>query len=277
MIKKILLPLENSPYTNSALDYACFVAKRQDAVVTGGIFLDVEKINKSLGTIDKNFNIKWNNKIDPETISNAKPTVDFLIHTFINKCENQKVKFNFEEEVGMPSSNISPISNFYDLIVTGLKSDFGLIKKNFGASFLLKIIETSATPVLAVPHSYRHTKNIVIAYDASLMASRALQRFVHTANFSDQNITIVSSSKNVAKGEEILKRAKDYLLAYGAKKVETDLSRFEIKKVLKSSYFDSADLIVLGVHSQNIVKNIFVGSLTKQLIMDAQKALFIGI
>ncbi len=99
MIKKILLPLENSPYTNSALDYACFVAKRQDAVVTGGIFLDVEKINKSLGTIDKNFNIKWNNKIDPETIANAKPTLEFLIHAFISKCENQKVKFNLKKRL----------------------------------------------------------------------------------------------------------------------------------------------------------------------------------
>jgi nucleotide-binding universal stress UspA family protein len=277
MLKKILLPLENSPYTNSALDYACFVARRQDAVVTGGIFLDVEKTNQPLGKIDENLKITWNKEVNPNAIADAKPTIEYLIHLLTNKCKSQNVKFSFEEEIGMPSSHITSISKYYDLIVTGLKSDFGLIKKNFGHSFLLKIIGTFATPVLAVPQSYRQTKNIIVAYDASLIAARALQRFIHTANFSDQNITLVCSSKDARQGEENLKRGKEYLISYGAKRVETDLSRLDIKKVLKTSYFDYADLIVLGVHSKNILKDIFGKNLTRQLVVESNKALFMGI
>lgn len=79
MLKRILLPLENSPYSIAVIEYSCFIAKRQDAEV---------------------------------------------------------IRFSFENEIGMPNSKIINLSNYYDLIVTGLKSDFGLIKKDFCGKFL---------------------------------------------------------------------------------------------------------------------------------------------
>jgi nucleotide-binding universal stress UspA family protein len=277
MLKKIFLPLENSPYTIAAIDYACFIANRQDAEVTGGIFMDMEKVNASLGKLNPGHSISWFDHINDEAISHAKPTVEYLMHTLKDKCEKQNVKFSFEDEIGMPSSRITNLSNYYDLIITGLKSDFGLVKKNFGISFLQKILEGSAIPVLAVPNYFRNIHNIIIAYDASLTAARALQRFVHIANFADQNIIIVTSSKDSAWAEDNVKRAKDYLLSYGAQNVATDYTQMEIIKVLQSSYYDFADLIVMGSHSQNIVKDIFIGSVTQKFITDAKKPLFIGI
>ncbi len=277
MLKKIFLPLENSPYTIAALDYACFIANRQNAEVTGGIFMDMEKVNSSLGKLNRDNSIDWFDGIYDEAISHAKPTIEYLMHSLKDKCEKQNINYSFENEIGMPSSKIVNLSNYYDLIITGLKSDFGLVKKNNGISFLQKILEGSATPVLAVPNYFRAIKNIIIAYDASLTAARALQRFVHIANFANQNIIIVTSSKDSAWAEDNVKRAKDYLLAYGAQNVATDYTEIDIIKVLQSSYFDFADLIVLGSHSQNIVKDIFVGSVTQKLIADAKKPLFIGI
>jgi nucleotide-binding universal stress UspA family protein len=277
MLKKIFLPLENSPYTIAALDYACFIAKRQDAELTGGIFIDIENVNSSLGKFSPDGSIIWREDFSEEAIANTKPTIDYLMHTFKDKCEKQNVKYSFEDEIAMSSSRITNLSIYYDLIITGLKADFGLIKKNFVSTFLKKILETSAIPVLAVPHYFRTIQNIIIAYDASLTAARALQRFVHIANFENQNIIIVSSSKDSLWAEDNLKRAKDYLLSYGAKNVVTDNTQLEIIKVLQSSYFDYADLIVMGSHSQNIIKDIFIGNVTQKLIEEAKKPLFIGI
>ncbi len=276
MIKKIFLPLENSPFTMAALNYACFIAARQNAVVTGGIFIDIDKVNSSLGTFDKDNTINWHNDLPDEIISLAKPTVEYLIHIFKERCERSGVRFSFENEIGMPGAGITRLSNYYDIVVTGLKSDFGLVKENSGSSFLQNILMGSATSILAVPNYFRAIHNVVIAYDSSISASRALQRFVHLANFSDLNILIVTSSKDSVWAEDNIKRAKDYLLSYGAINVITDYTQLDIMKVLKSSYFDSSDLIVLGAHSQSI-KDIFVGSVTKKLISEANKPLLIGI
>jgi len=276
MLKKIFLPFENSPFSMAALNYACFIAARQNAVVTVGIFMDIEKVNSSLGIINNDGTVNWHNHLSDEIISLAKPTVEYLIHTFKERCARNGVNFSFEKEIGIPSAEIIPLSNYYDLVVTGLKSDFGLVKNKSGSAFLKKILTGSATSILAVPNYYRAIHNVVVAYDASISASRALQRFVHLADFSDLNITIITSSKNSMWAEENIKRAKEYLLSYGASNVITDSTQIDIIKVLQSSYFSDTDLIVLGSHSQSI-KDIFIGSVTEKLISEANKPLLIGI
>ena len=276
MLRKIFLPLENSAFTMAAINYACFIAARQNAVVTGGIFIDIKEVNSSLGTFNNDGTLNWNDNIPDKIISLAKPTIEYLIHSFKEKCTKNGVKFSFENEIGMPVTGITRISNYYDIVVTGLKSDFGLVKKNNGISFLQKILLGSATSILAVPNYFKAIRNVVIAYDGSISASRALQRFVHLANFSDLHITIVTSSKDSAWAEDNINRAKEYLLSYGALNVITDYTQIDIMKVLQSSYFDSSDLIVLGAHSQSI-KDIFIGSVTKKLISEAKKPLLIGI
>ncbi len=276
MLRKIFLPLENSPFTMAALNYACFIAARQNAIVTGGIFIDIEKVNSSLGIFNSDGTVKWHNDLPREIISLAKPTVEYLTHIFKERCTKSDVKFSFESEIGIPSERITRLSNYYDIVVTGLKSDFGLVKKNSGSAFPKKILTGSATSILAVPNYYRAIHNVVVAYDASISASRALQRFVHLANFSDLNIILVTSSKNTEWAEDNIKRAKDYLISYGASNVITDYTQIDIMKVLKSSYFLETDLIVLGSHSKNL-KDIFIGSVTEKLISNADKPLLIGI
>lgn len=219
MLKKIFLPLENSPFSMAALNYACFIASRQNATITGGIFIDIDEVNSSLGSINKDNEILWNENITDETILAVQPTIQYLIHTFKDRCIKNNVSFNFENEIGMSSAQITRLSNYYDLVVTGLKSDFGLIKKNSGSDFLKKILIGSATSILAVPNYFRAIHNVVVAYDSSISASRALQRFVHIANFTDLHITIVTSSKNSAWAEDNIKRAQEYLISYGATNV----------------------------------------------------------
>ncbi len=276
MLKKIFLPLENSPSTMAALNYACFISARQNAKVTGGIFMDIEKVDSSLGTLNYDHTISWHSDLTDGIISPAKPTVEYLIHNFKEICTRNNIKFSLENEIGMPSARITSLSNYYDIVVTGMKSDFGLVKKNNRNLFLQKILLGSATSILAVPDYFREIHNVIIAYDGSISASRALQRFVHIANFSDLNIIIVTSSKDSAWAEDNTKRAKEYLMSYGALNVLTDYTQMEIVKVLQSSYFESSDLIVLGAHSQSI-KDIFIGSITKRLILEANKPLLIGI
>lgn len=276
MLKRIFLPLENSPSTMAALNYACFISSRQNAVVTAGIFMDIENVNSSLGTFIPNGTVKWCRELPHKIKDLAKPTVEYLIHNFKEACKRNGVEYTFENEIGMPGAWITNLSNYYDIIVTGLKSDFSLVKRNKGITFLQKILLGSATSILAVPDYFKKIRNVIIAYDGSISASRALQRFVHFADFSDLNIIIVTSSKNISWAENNTKRAKEYLLSYGAKNVLTDYTEMEIVKVLQSSYFDSSDLIVLGAHSQSL-KDIFIGSVTKKLILEANKPLLIGV
>ena len=277
MLKRIFLPLENSPYTLAAIKYACFISKRLNAKVTAGIFLDVEKRNKSLGILKTDTHIEWAKDVNKEVISEAEDTVKFLISTLRKNCAKNEVKFSIEKEIVQPSKNIYDLSKYYDLIITGLKSDFRLFKKGFTSEYLKKMLSYSVTPVFAVLDHFWAVKNIIIAYDGSNSAARALQRFSHIANFRGHKIRLLMSSNNNILAEGNIKKAKEYLMAYGAKNFISEWTKKDILKLARSKYFDSADLIVLGLHSKRNIRDFFVGSVTESLIEEAQKPLFIGI
>ena len=51
MIKRILLPLDASPFTAAATEAACVLARDQGARITGLVVLDVPGIEKSIGPV----------------------------------------------------------------------------------------------------------------------------------------------------------------------------------------------------------------------------------
>ena len=51
MINRILVCLDKSTYTDSAIDYACGLAKQHDASLEGLVVLDAEGISRSVGAV----------------------------------------------------------------------------------------------------------------------------------------------------------------------------------------------------------------------------------
>ena len=51
MIKRILLPLDSSPYTDTAMEIGCDLAERHGAELTGLVILDIPGIEKSIGPV----------------------------------------------------------------------------------------------------------------------------------------------------------------------------------------------------------------------------------
>ena len=51
MIKRILVPLDPSPYTKSSIEFAIAMAQRHGSEITGLVILDLPGIEKSIGAI----------------------------------------------------------------------------------------------------------------------------------------------------------------------------------------------------------------------------------
>ena len=127
-----------------------------------------------------------------------------------------------------------------------------------------------------MPNNFQSIKNVLIAYDGSFAVSRAIQRFSHLASVQNFNIILLTSHSEEVKIKRLQKHAVDYLKSYGITNINCVITKEDIKEEIKNNYLDWSNLIVLGVHSKNIFKDFFVGSLTKKLIRINQKPLFIG-
>ena len=276
MLRRILVLLDNSVYTESVIYYSCFVAKQQNAELRAGIFLDIPNVNRSIATINNN-EIIWEPGINEEIIEQSKNVVNHLKNKFITICKQMGVRYSFIDECCLPSSRIAVKANYYDLLVTGLKSEFRVDKKEYSTYFLKKILNNSVTPVLAVPKFFKPIKNVLIAFDGSNSASRALQRFAHLANLKGHKIKIFMSTSGNEVKEEYIYEARDYLAAYGATNILVEWTVKSIHTALEDFYNFSPDLIVIGLHSKKFIMDYFIGSVTERLIERDEIPLFIGV
>ena len=276
MLKRILIPLENSDFNLSIIRYACFIAKYQDAEVTAGVYFDSSNIEHPLGTKTES-GILWYEKSRNESEVLAKESSRDLIEIFEKECESFGVKYSIDPEIGESFENFLEKSKFYDMIIIGFQSNFSVGNKKLSKNYLQKILDTESTLVFVVPQIFKPIKNIFIAYDASVSATRALHHFAHIAALSNFNIKVFMSSEDSKYAEECVIKAKDYLRSYGAKHVQAEWTKKEISELLEFPYINEFDTIVLGLHSRKRILDFFVGSVTKLLIDHADKSLFIGI
>jgi len=276
MLKRILIPLEDSEFNVSAIKYACFIAKYQNAEITAGVYFDSNNIENPLG-VKTESGILWYGKSKNESEVMAKETSENLIEVFEKECKNFGVKYSVSSEIGESFDKFLEKSKFYDMIIIGFQSNFRIKNKKLSSNYLQKVLDAESTLVFVVPKEFKPIKNIFIAYDASASATRALHHFAHIAALSNFNIKIFMSSEDSKFAEECVIKAKDYLRSYGAKNVQTEWTKREISELLEFPYMNEFDTIVLGLHSRKRILDFFVGSVTKLLIDNADKSLFIGI
>ena len=275
MIQRILTPLDPSAYTAAVLQYSCYIAKRENAEVTGVAVLDIPGIEKSFGP-ETAGGIYWAEQLKKHKLEDAQKHIDMLLKKFKTVCSEQGIKHSAAEVQGSPSERIAMDSMFYDLLVMGQKTFYHFETNPGPGEILHKVLKQTITPILAVPDHFREIKKVLIAFDGNMPTARALQRFAHLAIASDLDVQVVMSGKLEGEGRYYLKNARTYLHKYGVKKIQTHFTKEPIQEVLQGKYLKWADLVVCGVHSQNIIQKFFVGSLSQFLIEESNKAVFLA-
>jgi nucleotide-binding universal stress UspA family protein len=277
MVKRILLPLDSSAYSAAATEYAIQIAKKTDAQVDGMVILDIPGIEKSIGPVAMG-GLYWADKLEKKKADEAHEHVKLLLDKFKKRCKEEGVIANEAEYQGSPSELISKYSIYYDLVVMGLRTHYKFGTQDKEGDTLDNVLGNTITPILAVPDSYKSLENgnVLIAFDGSLPAARALQRSAHFAAFENVNVRIFNSSSKKEEGDNILQNAKSYINAYSDKKIETIWTPGDVIETVNNEFLDWADMFVVGTHSKNGLLDFIVGSLTKNLIKYGKTPLFIG-
>jgi nucleotide-binding universal stress UspA family protein len=277
MVKRILLPLDTSAYSEAATEYAIRIAKNTGAQVDGMVVLDIPGIEKSIGPVAMGA-LYWADKLEKKKAEEAHAHIQTLLDKFKSRCKAEGVVGKDAEYQGSPSELISKQSIYYDLVIMGLRTHYEFGSDNKNGNTLDKILGNTITPILAVPDTYKSIENgnLLIAFDGSLPAARALQRSVQLAVHEKVNIRILNSSDEKEEGESLLTGARSYAAAYLDQDIETIWTPGKIIETVDNEFLDSTDLFVVGTHSKDGFLDFIVGSLTKHLIEYGKTPLFIG-
>ena len=281
MIKRILIPLDPSPYTDSALKIGTTMAKINDAEITGLVILDLPGIEKSIGPVPLG-GLHYAEKIEKAKREEANQRIHELLAKFHRHCEEADVTYREAELQGSPSERIIKESIFYDAVIMGMRTHFHFETQDEPGDSLDKILDETITPVYAVPEKLELPNvpfekiKILIAFDGSLPSARAMQRFAQLAPMDIFEVKLLISEDEEDKAKYYLDQAEAYLNRHNVQNIEKKWVKDNIIKTIDEEYLDWADVLVVGAHSKQGLFGFMVGSLTKHLIKVARKPILIG-
>lgn len=277
MIKRILIPLDPSPYAKSAIDYGCTLAKAHDAELTGLVVLDTPVLEEPVAAYPPSL-LDLEERFTENRLERARDHINRLLAEFRDTCEQNGVTYSECQDQGSPSFRIIRDSMYYDLIVTGLRTYFHFESTVSPGDDLDEIMDHVITPILAVPDNgvAQDGHSALIAYDGTLPAARAMHQFIQLAAPLDFRVTLFTSHKSPEAAEHLQDSAEMYLNAHGYQHVHRIDTRHDIRSMLDSPHFKEAELIVLGAHSKHGLLDFAIGSVSRDLIRRAATPLLIG-
>lgn len=279
MIKRILMPLDPSPYSETALEFGCNVAKQHGAEITGLVVLDIPGIEKSIGPLPFG-GLHYVEPLEKSLEKEASEHIQSLLSKFNEKCQKEGVVHRQAERQGSPSERIIRESIFYDFVMIGLRTYFDFKASDKPGDSLEKILDHSITPIYGVPEKFSiptaEKIRVLIAFDGSLPSARALQRFAQLAVPDTTEVTLLMSDPKREAAGYYLDQAEAYLNTHSIHDVKKEWTSQNIIKAMEEQYLDWATIVVVGAHSKKGLYDFMVGSLTRYLIKVAKKPMIIG-
>ena len=281
MIKRILIPLDPSPYTETALEIGCTLAKQNGAELTGLVVLDIPGIEKSIGPVPLG-GFYYAERLEKAKEDEAREHIQSLLARFKEKCEKEGVGHREAQSQGSPSEQIIKESIYYDVVLIGLRTYFHFETRDKPGDSLDEVLDHSITPIYGVPEKFslpdisRDKIKVLIAFDGSLPSARALQRFAQLAVPDIMEVILLTSNPDQAEADYHLGQAEAYLNAHSIDNIKTVWTTQDIIEAMEEKYLDWASIVVVGVHSKKGLFDFMLGSLTRYLIEAAKKPVLIG-
>jgi nucleotide-binding universal stress UspA family protein len=275
MIRSILVALDGSPFSQSALELGIRWASKHDALLVGQGVIDEPTIRESepvpLGADT------FKGHLDDVRMQRARTRVETFLGQFTIRCAEAGVSAKVLEDVGLPYEQILLAAQRYDLLLLGQQTYFHFATQSRPDETLRRVLGQTPRPVVTVPEKLGDGSAVVVAYDGSLQAARALYAFQASGLGAGQVVHLVSVAARHADAARAADRAADFLglhqqpveihaIASSAAPAEVLLG--EVQRL-------HSGLLVMGAYGQPALKEFFLGSVTRTLLQTSPVPLFL--
>ena len=270
---KILLGLDGSPHAQAAIEYACQLAVAHNATITGAAIIDLPGIKSASGPVPiggAHYDVHLEEQQLHETEEKAKAILD----DFARICDARKINAILHADTGSPVAELVEESKFHDFIVIGKQTSFEYnANETYGT--LQRVLRNGLIPVLAVPDSMQEIKKVLVAYDNSVPASKAVHMFLLLGIWNACDITLLTVNDDADAGEQVLNNLQEFFESYGIKPNLATVSGHPDTAVKSYIAENDIDMLVMGAYGRKSVRKFFVGSVTQHLIQETAIPLFL--
>ena len=271
---EILVCLDGSKYSQAAVEYAAQIAVEHDASLTGVGVIDLPGILRASGPAPIGA-MRSDELTEQHHVKEARGIVAQILKDFEGTCREKDIRYSIHSETGTPFREIIEESKFHDFIILGQKTFFRHGVGRERGTTLHRILHNGLTAVFAVPDSVREIKKVLVAYDNSVQATKAIQMFLLLHIWNQCDITLLNVNSDAARAKRLLDRLGEYVGRYGIQPAKVHSRGRPDKAILSYIREHEIDLLVMGAYGKRTASEFVFGSATKSLIDHADIPLFI--
>lgn len=275
MLKSLLVLLNDERRTHSASDLARSWAASHKALVVGLTVLDIESLCGDEPFLSSDMSAKEQH--DQALLDEARAKLKHAQERFQQSCSQAGIQTQSLTEGGRPADVIAREAQRYDLVlVDHPRSPAALGSLN--SDQLTTVVKHCPRPLVVVPDRASTETDVVIAYDGSLPAARAVQTFAQSGLAAGREIRVVSAAEGYVTAARRVDRAVDYLKLHDipAKAVPIVSEEDPAAVILNHLSVYPTGLLVMGTFGQNMVREVLFGSVTRRLIQHCPVPVFLG-
>ena len=277
IMKSILVSIDRSSDSTPAMELALRWAIRFDAGLVAVGFIDEIGIEVAQEYLYREGHIA---SVNPPLIARVQQDYKRVLEQYAARCAAAGASCTTPSDVGLSLDRVLFEAQRHDLIVMDrlrvLVPGFeGPQAQNLG-----RILKNSPRPVVIVPPQAARTEEgeIVVAYDGSLQSARALYAAVFSVLGSDVKVHVVS----VAAARSDAVSAADAALSFlRLHQVDAIAHPIESRDVPSAVLLDQvgrlgAGLIVMGAYGEPVLREFFLGSVSRTLLKESPVPVFLA-
>jgi nucleotide-binding universal stress UspA family protein len=274
MVRSILIGLDGSAYSTSAVDLGIEWARQCDALLVGLGIIDASTICRPemvpMGAGP------YKQHRDEDVLAHARRHVEQFLDHFTRRCTEAGVASKRLEDVGMPYEHILVEAQRYDVILLGQQTYFHFATQEDPCETLTQVLKHTPRPVVTVPETLGGGSSVVIAYDGSLQAARALHLFQASGLAGSQDVHVVTVGDTRVEAARHADRAVEFLRFHTIQAHPHALEAAPAAEVILAQAQQlEARLLVMGAYGQPAWREFFLGSVTRTALHKSPVPLFL--
>lgn len=269
MFNRILVPLDGSQSAAAAVDRAFDLAATFDSDLLGLHVVDVRVIE---GPLLQTIGATWGDVPLPvrqdEVADSLERRGRSILDDFEQRAREAGRTLETELEVGVVADVIVEKARAVDLVVMGRRGEHAAFGDHPLGSTVQAVVRRAPKPVLVCPPGRAAMLHVLVAYDGSEHAARALEIAVAYAERREAPLNVVTVRPHADEARSLLEEAAAYAGGHGLEPVlhsrESDRVADLVLEVARET---GADLLVMGAYGKGRLRELLLGSTTESILI----------
>ncbi len=272
IIQDILIPIDGSEHAQIAAMYGIQLAEKIKANLTALHVIDLRLLHGPVFTDVSGSGIPSYEEFIPAIEDSLNARAEKILQDFRDQCEKAGIHPQAKKAPGIiDDAIIAEGQGRCDLILLAQRGEhFHIDGGAILGSTTQSVVRRSGKPVFVTPLEYREIQTMAAAYDGSAPACKALNLAAELSRLTRWPLTVVIIASDAKRGEEISRKAADYLMPFGIELKFTVIEGNEERELLHFANSKTVDLLVMGAYGHNMLREMVLGSMTSLIIRKSE-------